>query len=444
MKLIISRKLATPLLISMIGLLLVTTGIAPLFAAPAQLPTLQGTIPSDEPPSGIGRVELEEKYQVVLMVGGIVDKVNVEVGDQVKKGDLLIALNTQELDWAVQQAEMDLESSRLSLAKLNETVEQTDVAKAEANYLLAKENYAVVEAGPTEDELNAAKNSAAAAWASYNELKAGPTEDQLTQLRADIRKAEINLQEAQRAYDKIAWMPEAGTRPESAALQQATISYESTKASYDEAVSPAKESSLQSALASAQKAQVAVAELEKKPTAAELASAKADLASAEATLAEMKKGPNQNDLRLAEISVEKSLIGLEQARLDLENAKLMAPVGGTVLAVNVEAGERASAGSVVVTLADTNSLKLMVNVEQKNIPYVQIGQEAKVSVYALPDHTFSGIVDLIVPVSDDSSGQVTYPVTLHFTDESLAGLLPGMTATAIFSPTASTAAVASQ
>jgi multidrug resistance efflux pump len=87
-------------------------------------------------------------------------------------------------------------------------------------------------------------------------------------------------------------------------------------------------------------------------------------------------------------------------------------------------------------MADTAQLKLTVNVEQKDIRHIQIGQSAAVSVYALPDQVFTGVVDLIIPVSDTSTGLVTYPVTLHFTDKSLAGLLPGMTATAIFTETA--------
>jgi len=419
----------------LIGLLLVCNFTVPVAAAGQQKSLEQsGTIP--KPPSGVGRIELEEKQQVVLMVGGIVDQVNVDIGDQVKVGAVLLQLDTQKLEWAVQDAEMALESSRIGLAKLNEGVDEIDVALAEANYLLAKENMAVVEAGPTQEQLNATENSAAAALAAYNELRAGRTAAQVTQSQASLRRAEITLQEAQRAYDKIAWMPEAGTMPQSAALQEATINYESAKAAFDEASEPAKPSSLQSALAAAQRAQDDLNELRKKPTSAELAAARANLANAEANLAKMKKGPDENDLRLAEIKIEQSLTTLEQARLDLANAKVVAPVAGTVLAVNVEPGEQASAGSVVVTIADMSKIKLVVDVEQRDIPYISEGQEAAISVYALSGQEYTGVVDLIVPVSDEGSGLVTYPVTLRFTSDSIENLLPGMTATATFTKTA--------
>lgn len=435
MKLYAPRRATLSVLASFVILLLLANGLIPFSAVQPQSAFAQ-TVPATKQTSGVGRVDLQEKQQVVIRVGGIVDTVNVELGDVVAKGDTLVTLDTQELEWAVQQAEMGLESARLSLAKLNETVLPTDIAQAEANYLLAKENLAVVQRGPTKEQLSAAENNAAAAWAGYEELQAGPTPGQLTQAQASLRLAEISLQVAQRDYDKIAWMPEAGTMQESASLQEATLSYESAQAGYDETVSPAKKSSLQSSLAGAQSAQDALNELKTKPTGAELAGAKAELASAEAALAEMKKGPNANDLRLAEIGVEQALIGLEQARISLENAQVVAPISGTVLAVNVEPGLSVGGGSVVVTLADTSQLELTVNVEQKEMRNIQIGQSAAVSVYALPDQTFTGIVELIVPASDTSTGLVTYPVTLRLTDKSLAGLLPGMTATAIFSATA--------
>lgn len=436
MRLFTPRRASTSVLVSFVTLFLLANGLIPAFDGTTPTALAQTVPAANKPTSGVGRVDLQEKQQVVILVGGIVDEVTVELGDTVKKGDVLVKLNTQELEWAVQQAEMDLESARLSLAKLNETVEATDVAQAEANYLSAKENMAVVQSGPTEEQLGAAENNAAAAWSAYEELKAGPTQEQLTQANATLRKAEIALQEAQRAYDKIAWMPEAGTTSESAALQEATLSYESAKAAYEEVVQPAKPSALQSALANAQGAQDALNELKKKPTPAELADAKAGLASVEATLAKLKKGPNANDLRQAEIGVEQALIALEQARLNLENAQVVAPISGTVLAVNVEPGVSIGGGSVVATLADTTQLKLTVNVEQKEIRHIQVGQTATVSVYALPDRSFTGVVNLIIPVSDTSTGLVNYPVTLSLTDEALDGLLPGMTATAIFTKTA--------
>ncbi len=427
-----SRKFVHGVVWALVGLLLFShpLSVGSLVAAAEQAPVAQSA--TEKLPSGVGKIELQEKQQVVLKVSGIVDTVHVDVGDQVNAGDILVELDTQNLEWAVQAAEMNLESARIQLAKLNETVDEIDVALAESQYLLAQENLAVVEAGPTEEQLQATRSSLAAAQAAYSELLAGPSETQLTQAQANLRRAEITLQEAQREYDEIAWRPDAGATSQSANLQQATISYEAAKAAFEETTEPARASELQSSLATLQRAQDALNELEKKPTSAEVAAAQANLAEAEAALAKMRQGPDENDLRLTEISVEQALTELEQARLNLANAEVTTPINGTVLAVNVEPGEQASAGTAVVTIADTAALQLVVNVEQRDIPHIRIGQEATVSVYALGDQEFSGVIELIVPVSDESSGLVTYPVTLQITNEDQSGLLPGMTATATF------------
>jgi HlyD family secretion protein len=383
------------------------------------------------PVSAVGTIELVSKRQVVLMTSGTVAEVAVEVGDSVKKNDPLIALETQHLEWAIEQANIGLENARLGLEQASEAIEASDIEVAEANLLSAQENLALVEAGPTKEELDAAKSASAAAWASYNELKAGPTKEELTQANASLKQAEIDLQQAQRAYDKIAWQPDAGASGEGAALQRASIAYESAKAGYDQLVKPPTTAQLQSALANAQQAQHALNQIQKKPTPAELAAAKANAASAEAALADLKKG-NARDVHAAELSVKSAEIGLEQAKLDLANARVLSPIDGVVLEVGLELGQQGGSGAVVATIADVSKLRLVVNVEQKDIAFVKVGQKAEVAIYGLTGKVYHGEVSKIAPMGESTTGSITFPVTIQLTDESLAGLLPGMNATATF------------
>lgn len=416
-----------------------STNLAALATNPADYPiqTLRPraqttTTVSGPPVSAVGTVELISQRQVVLEANGMVDEVAVVVGDAVKTGDLLVALNTQQLEWAVTQADIGLENARINLETANEAIEPSDIAQAEANLLSAKENLALVEAGPTEEELAAATSSAAAAWASYNELKAGPRPTQLTQARANLKQAEIALQQAQRAYDRIAWQPDAGASGEGANLQNASIAYESAKAAYDEAVRGPTQAELQGALANAQQAQDALNKLEMKPTPAELAAAKANLAAAEGALAKLEKGTDAGAVRAAELNVQSAQIGLEQAKLSLSNARVLAPIDGVVLEVNVELGQQGGAGTVVAVVADVSQLKLVVNVEQKDISQVKVGQKAEVTIYGLTGKVYPGVVDKIAPRGESTTGSITFPVAIRFDDAALADLKPGMNATATF------------
>ncbi len=407
-------------------------GAGTLSAPAAAEPAVEEQSVVREALSAVGTVEVKEDRQVVLGAGGRVDAIRVEVGDPVKAGDLLIALDTTHLDWSVEQAEIGFETARINFEELGDLIEEADIQAAEANLLLAQETLAEVERGPSEEEMASAKSAVAAAWARYEELQDKPTPAQINSALATLRKAEITLQQAQREYDKIAWLPEAAASAAADDLQRATVDLEAAKAAFEEANKPATESELQSALSAAQAAQDNFNRLSEKPTPAELAAAKADVVSAQTALDKLKEGPKESELRKAELNVRQAMIGLEQARLDREHADVVAPIDGTVLSVNVELGQQASAGTVAATLADTANVRLVVNVEQKDISRIYPGQPVAISVFALPDEQFAGIVDRVAPIANAGTGFVTFPVIIVLTEGPMEMLLPGMTASAVF------------
>lgn len=390
--------------------------------------------PSNGPLNAVGVIAVVRDRQVVLGASGTVNEIAVEVGDSVSQGDLLVSLDTTQLDWAVEQAELNFESARIDFEEAGEEFDEADIAVAEANLLLAQENLAEVEAGPSAEELAAAESSAAAAWAALEELQAGPTQAEITIAQAELRRAEIALQAAQREYDRIAWLPEAAATTAADELQSATITYEAAKAAYELANRPPTQADIQAATATAQSAQASLNELRRQPTQAAVAAARAQVAEAEAALADVMEGPQQGAVRQAELGVREAMIALENARLARENANVVAPIDGTVLAVNVDLGQQASEGEVVAVLADTANVNLTVNVEQRDIARVIIGQEVDIAIYALPSDTFRGVVEQIAPIADAETGFVTFPVIIRFTDGPMEKVLPGMTASATFIP----------
>ena len=402
-------------------------------SAAASQPLLASSQATTPTVTAVGRVELVSTRPIVLQVGGMADQVQVKVGDAVKKGDLLLNLATADLEDALRQAQIGLEQAELGLQAIKETVDASTIAAAEAGLLVAKENLALVEAGPTKEELEAAKSSAAAAWSSYNALRAGPTPEELEQASASLKLAELSVQEAQRAYDEIKWRGDAGMTPQSAELQRATISYQSAKAGYAQLAKGATAAQLQSATAGAQSAQNALNQLQKRPTPADLAAAKAAVASAESALAKLKTGSKAGEIRSAELAVEQAKMGVANATLNLADAKVSAPIDGVVLEVNAQVGQALGAGSTVFVVADISDLQVSVNVEQRDLPLIKVGQKAEVSVYGFSDKLFAGTVERVEPVAgQSSSGPITFPVIIKFDEKAPSALLPGMAATANF------------
>ena len=380
--------------------------------------------------SASGNLALVDERSVTLGVGGIVEKIVVNVGDQVNAGDLILQLDTTALERAVSQAQLQVDSAKIALADLQTPATGAEIAKAEANLRDAQESLAEVKAGPSAEEISATRSTLAAAQAGYSELQAGPSAAELTQLSADMKKAEIALASAQGAYDRIAWQGSAGMSSEASALQDATIDYESAEAAYEEATAAATNSDLQSAVSTIQDAQVKLNDLLNSPTDAEIAAAEATLVTAEASLADLQSGASTNDLKSAELSLKEALISLESAQRDLEAATVTAPIAGYITALNAEVGVRSSSGTVAAMIADPTHLQLEISVAEADIPSVSMRQAADVEIDALPGKTFSGVVTSISPVNDSSSTSVSYPVTIELAGDDLTGVKPGMNAVA--------------
>ncbi len=409
-------------------------------SATSALPTvaIQSLDVAQSAVSASGNLELVATRSVPLGVGGIVRTVAVNVGDAVQAGQVLVQLDTTDLERAYAEAQLNVESAKLALADLQTPATAAERSEAQANLETAQQNLIDVQAGSSDTEVAAAQSSLAAAQLAYSEKQAGPTDDELTQLSATLRKNEIALADAQRAYDQVAWR--GGESSESVALQTATIDYESAQAAYNEAIAPTAASAVQSSLSSIQSAQVQLNALLSSPTQAEIAAAEAQVATAQAALDDLEAGAPESALRAKQISLEQALIALEHASRNLDAATLTAPVAGVVMSVNAEPGVRSSADSIVVTLSDPTQLQLVIDVAEADIVRVQVGQAATVELDALPGHTYAGVVAAIAPTNNSSASAISYPVTVRLTDGTLANVLPGMNAVATLTSEESVAA----
>jgi HlyD family secretion protein len=379
--------------------------------------------------SAAGNIALSSQQQVVLEVGGVVHQVHVKPGDLVEAGGPLVTLDTTELERSLRRAELNFQTAQNSLAQLQEPADADELAQAEAQLLSAQANLEDVKAGPSSDEIAAARAKSTSAWAAYQDLTNGMSDAQRTSMEAQLRTAQVALQVAQRAYDKIAWQGDAGMSTQAADLQNATIEYERVKAEY-EIQATTSEADVQSALSSARETDQQLNDLLNQPTPAQIADAEAQVAGARATLEQRKRGANQLELEAAQIQVESALVDLEEAHTQLKKTQVKASTGGTVMEVHAEAGQQLPAGEAVVVLADTSQLELPVLVAEVDIDEVTIGQAAEITIDALLGRPFEGTVARIAPASDSASSVVNYQVVISLTDDDLRGVRPGMTAIA--------------
>ncbi|MEW5958583.1 MAG: efflux RND transporter periplasmic adaptor subunit, partial [Chloroflexota bacterium] len=380
--------------------------------------------------SATGNIQLVEQQAAVFEGAGIIAEVFVKEGDEVKVGDPLLKLETDALERAVQQAQLALEVSQNQRDQLLEPATEADLDQAYANLASAQESLAELQAGPTETELAATQAGLAAAQAGYQDLLAGLSEAELTQLSADLHKAYLTLQQAQEAYNEIAYRGDIGRTQQATDLQTATIDYDTAKAAYDIATEGASESDVQNALKAIKDAQVQVEALI--PTKADLLAAEAQVSSAQASLTGLLNGPTETEVRDADLSMEQARLNVEQAQADLDKAELRATIAGIVLSVDVEVGQKTTSDlSSALIIGDLTNLELPVYVAEVDINKVKLGQAVNIAVDALPDQVFNGEVSRIAPISESASGVVNYEVTIRLKDLEIAdGVRPGMTAVA--------------
>jgi HlyD family secretion protein len=124
---------------------------------------------------------------------------------------------------------------------------------------------------------------------------------------------------------------------------------------------------------------------------------------------------------------------LRRSDTTLGKAVLRAPIDGVVLTRDVQPGASVVAAFQAVTLfriaSDLRELRVEVDVDEADVPRVQPGQPATLSVPAWPDRTFAATVERVHRAPDRGAGVVTYQADLAAPNADGA-LWVGMTATA--------------
>ena len=79
---------------------------------------------------------------------------------------------------------------------------------------------------------------------------------------------------------------------------------------------------------------------------------------------------------------------------------LFAPMAGTVVHMNVSQGQHVNRGMNLYRIADLNSLWIMADVYEYELPWVYMGQAVEITAQSMPGQTFSGKVTYIYPFFD--------------------------------------------
>jgi len=119
------------------------------------------------------------------------------------------------------------------------------------------------------------------------------------------------------------------------------------------------------------------------------------------------------------LSIKKQKLDITQTRNNIKTMKekqaeitIVAPITGTVKSLAVAAGDSITPQTQIAELVDYANLKMVVSVDELDIPKVKLDQEASISVEALTNEPFSGKVTAIADEGTASNGVASFDVTL--------------------------------
>ena len=158
----------------------------------------------------------------------------------------------------------------------------------------------------------------------------------------------------------------------------------------------------------------------------EYAVAEAQLAASQQQLKLLKEGARQEVREGTQAKLREMEAILEQERNHLKETRIVAPFRGEISRKYVDAGALVSPSSPptpIVSLVYTETLKIVANILEKDIPLLKGGMKAKIRVEAYPERIFEGKVEKINSALDLSTRTLQAEIYIPNADRSLK---PGM------------------
>lgn len=134
-----------------------------------------------------------------------------------------------------------------------------------------------------------------------------------------------------------------------------------------------------------------------------------EVAESQVKTAQLQARANQadgSDYALAETGLEQARASARAAQARLRHTVITAPSAGTLISRNVERGNIVQPGKTLMLLSPSGKTQLVLQIDEKNLRYLALGQSALAATDAYPDQKFKAQVSYINPGIDAQRGSV--------------------------------------
>lgn len=421
--------------------------------------------------SGSGQVATSNQVDVKARVTGEITYIGVVEGQKVKAGAVLAYIDSHDAQKAVRDAQISLETSQLSLAKLLAPIDQLAIMQGEDSVNQARQAKQDAQdnlASMSDSEFNTISNNFlelpaimaglqdilfsssinTGQWnVDYYSDMAKTYDEKATQYR---NYAYDSYVKARAAYDKNFIDYKAASRYSNASVIEILLNetydtekiisdaiknsnnliqfYQDTLIKYSQKVNSLSNTHLSNLSSYTGKVNSHLTNLSSLQD--EIKSYKKTIVDSDRIITEKQlsfdktmAGPDELDIRSAQLAVKDKENALTQAREDLADYTVRIPFDGVISKVNVKKGD--TAGSTALAILISSQQIAQVSLNEIDAAKIKVGQKATLTFDAIDGLSISGQVAQIDVTGTVSQGVVSYGVQIAFDTED-ARIKPGM------------------
>ena len=367
-----------------------------------------------------------------FQTSGTIGHIYHGLGDKVNAGTVITELNTASLYAALQQAQANVDAQQAQLDGLKAGTRQEDIATSQAALKVAQQNLANLYSGISDAVTSGYTKANDAVRTQLNTLfsNAETNQPQITfntgnsQAALDASALRVSATaELNMWKQEIANINQSSSSDALIATLNSNLSHLTVIQNLLNNVSATLDANinLSATQLATNKANVSVGLTEVNAAMSSLntisqniASQKSAVVQAQAQLSLKQAGATPQSIAAQQAVVEQAQAGVASAQANLQNAKIIAPIGGVITQQDAKVGQVASPNIPLVSIIGNDGFEVDAGLSETDVGKVHVGDKVKMTLDAFPNETFAGAVFYVAPSQTNTQGVITYLTKISF------------------------------
>lgn len=361
-----------------------------------------------------GTIQAKE-IPVASKLGGRIEQVCVQEGQEVKKGEILVRFEAPELEARRKQliALVAEEEAHLEELKNGPRQAEIDRAKAIADGSLA--NFQMLKSGFRKEDVEKAQSQRLEAEENYRLLKQGYRVEEVAQAKHQLEQARVNMDWQNQEFNRYRFLSQQGavsTRDAGefkSKYEGAVAAYHAAQQNYARMLHGPRSGEIEAARERLHFAKGQEQLMRRGPRTEEIEAAKQQYLSNKQAWALLQQGTRRETIARAEATLKQRQAQLQELEAQLKERQVVSPADAEVSVMDLHAGEVIGPDKAIATLTRLDDVWTRVYIPERELARVRMGQEVSVRADAFPGRTFVGKVVQIPSVAEFTPRNVQTP-----------------------------------